>query len=86
MTDTELKRLAKLVAEEMAGQEHQCPLGLDHDTAAQLRDLAKTWQSSRKAMFVTVVGLLVAMLCGIFGLGVVAKIGEVAAKLKGTAQ
>ena len=77
MTERELKELARLAAEEVSSHPRECPLGLDHGTAAQLKDMADTWRKSRSVMFVSIVGLLVTALFGVFGLGVIAKIKEV---------
>jgi hypothetical protein len=73
--DQIVERLAAKIAA-TSGESH-CVLGLDHEMVAQLKDLANTWKSGRKAGLIAFITLAVAFLVGLFGLGVVQKIREV---------
>lgn len=77
MTDHDRREIARLVAEELSAHPRECPLGLDHATTSQLKDMADTWKKSRAALLFGVIGLLVTAGFGIFVIGMAAKIKEI---------
>jgi hypothetical protein len=72
MSDHDHEQIAEAVARKLGA--HECPLGMDLDTIATLKDLATTWRTSKKAMLTTLIGLIVVGTVGTFLAGFVGKI------------
>lgn len=71
LTDDDLKKLAELIRP----QPHDnCPLGLDSDTVAVIKELADAIRSGKKTVRKTLLALLTTALVGLVVAGLVERI------------